>query len=353
VGYFVNKNQYLVSRNRTFTQNQYNYIRQGDATVKPGDALSSQNLYSAQGLSHCPKYYLPTDCSFAYQWIDNNGDGVDVNGDPFYYTVNIKAGYYTMDDVNNVLHLAMESNGHYFIDNANKTKVFTIYFAFNIAYSKIEIHTSKIDTTVYSATNVSKPYLPGWDPTVFPPAINAQNYVRWPVPSGTLGNSIIPVLKINNNAFASAIGFRVGLYPSTVIPTLANRISSTYGYKQTLTSVDNVFLSSSTPGIQPVYATVVYKPSNPQFANQGAVSASSKIARARYNAITNNTVLYNNAYGLAVANALAYGVPENGYTIKDKLGFPSRSTPRFAPLSTMMQCETCNTWDPQSSTKIN
>jgi hypothetical protein len=353
VGYFVNKNQYLVSRNRTFTQNQYNYIRQGDATVKPGDALSSQNLYSAQGLSHCPKYYLPTDCSFAYQWIDNNGDGVDVNGDPFYYTVNIASGYYTMDDVNNVLHLAMESNGHYFIDNANKTKVFTIYFAFNIAYSKIEIHTSKIDTTVYSPTNVTKPYLPGWDPTVFPPAINAQNYVRWPVPNGTLGNSIVPVLKINNNAFASAIGFRVGLYPSTVIPTLANRISNTYAYKQTLTAVDNVFLSSSTPGIQPVYATVVYKPSNPQFANQGAVSASSKIARARYNAITNNTVLYNNAYGLAVANALAYGVPENGYTIKDKIGFPSRSTPRFAPLSTVMQCATCNTWDPQSSTKAN
>jgi hypothetical protein len=353
VGYFVNKNQYLVSRNRTFTQNQYNFIRQGDATIKPGDALSSQNLYSTQGLSHCPKYFLPTDCSFAYQWIDNNGNGVDVNGDPYYYTVDVSSGYYTIDDVNNKLHLVMDNNGHYFIDNSNKTKVFTIYFAFNIGYNKIELHTSKIDRNVYSSTNVSKPYLPGWDPTVYPPAVNAQNYVQWPVPDGTLGNSIVPVVKINNNAFTSVIGFSSGIYPTNIIPTYANRLSPTYTFKQNLTLVDNVFLSSSTPGIQPVYATVAYKPSNPQFASQGGVSASSKIARARYNAITNNTAVYNNAYGLSVANALAYGVPEGGYTFKDKLGYPTRSTPYFKPLSDVMICTTCNTWDPHTSTKAN
>ena len=137
------------------------------------------------------------------------------------------------------------------------------------------------------------------------------------------------------------------MYPSIPIPTdLVN------GPQQNTTLLDNVFLSQQSPGIQPVFKTVIYKPSNPQFASQGGVSASSAIARVRYNTITNNTAVYNNAYGLSVANALAYGVPENGYTIKDKLGYPLRSTPKFPPLSTVMQCDTCNTWNTQSSTKL-
>lgn len=340
-GYFVDKSQYLHSRNLTFNQNQYNFIRQGDATVKPGDALSSQNSYSAQGLSHCPTYYLPTDCSFAYQWINAQGSGVNTAGDPYLYEVALPAGYYTIDDVNDALYLTMETNGHYFINKATQTKVYTIRFAYNIGYSKIEIHCSKIDSTIFNPNSTTKPYAPGWDPTVYPANINAQNLVHWLVPTGVLGNSIVPVVKIHNNAFQSAIGFSAGLYPSLLIPTIGNRISNGYSLKQDLTNTDNVFLSVVKPGIQPIYKAVVYKPSNPQFATQGGVSASSAIARVRYNAITNNTAAYNNAYGRSVANALAYGVPENGYTIKDKIGYPLRRTPKFPPLSQIMQCATC------------
>ena len=36
-----------------------------------------------------------------------------------------------------------------------------------------------------------------------------------------------------------------------------------------------------------------------------------------------------NAFGSQVANALAYGVPEGGYTDKDKKGFPLKCTPKF------------------------
>jgi hypothetical protein len=331
VSYFVGKNQYLVSRNRTFNQNQYNFIRQGNATVKPGDALSSENLYSTQGISHCKSYYLPSDIIFQYQWTDAN-----------YYEVDISSGYYLIEDINNLLHLTMEKNTHYFINNGNKSKVFTIYFAYNNAYDRMELHTSKINSTIFNTSTYTKPYELGWDPTVFPPAVNAQHYVSWPVPVAFM--SVIPAVRILNNAFRGAIGFSAGYYPSIPIGS---------GTAQNLTLLDNVFLSQTSPGIQPVYTRAVYKPSNPQFASQGGVSASSATARVRYNTITNNTAVYNNAYGLSVANALAYGVPENGYTIKDKIGYPLRSTPRFPPLSAVMQCDTCNTWDPQSSTKAN
>jgi hypothetical protein len=59
-----------------------------------------------------------------------------------------------------------------------------------------------------------------------------------------------------------------------------------------------------------------------------------------------------NALGVAVGNAMAYGVPENGYTIKDKIGYPLRKTPKFSKFSTNMKCVTCNTWDTQATTQL-
>ena len=82
-----------------------------------------------------------------------------------------------------------------------------------------------------------------------------------------------------------------------------------------------------------MYSLVYYKPNNSQYAQQGAVSASSLITRLKYNTITNNSYKYQAAYGMAMANALAYGVPEGGYTIKDKIGYPVKQTPRFSKYS--------------------
>ena len=56
--YYSNTTQYLKSRNRTFEQNQYNYIRQGDPTAQPGSPLAQNNLYSANGISHCSQYKI-------------------------------------------------------------------------------------------------------------------------------------------------------------------------------------------------------------------------------------------------------------------------------------------------------
>jgi hypothetical protein len=70
------------------------------------------------------------------------------------------------------------------------------------------------------------------------------------------------------------------------------------------------------------------------------VTASSHTVREKYNAITNNSDKYRKAYGLSVANALAYGVPENGYTWKDKIGYPNKKTPVISKYTgEMKKCE--------------
>ena len=81
-----------------------------------------------------------------------------------------------------------------------------------------------------------------------------------------------------------------------------------------------------------------YKPNNTQYGSQGAVSSSSRIARLKYNSITNSSVAYNTAFGPAVANALAYGVPSPGYTEKDKIGYPIKRTPVFVLGESTKRC---------------
>lgn len=290
--YYTSSNQYLVSRNRTFQQNQYNFIRQGNANVKPGDALSANNIYSANGINHCKKYYIASDVSFQYQWIS-----------AAYFTVDVSAGYYSVDDVNSIFKQKMTNNYHYYVNNANQSKVFLLNMAYNNNYNKIELQVLKADNTIFDTTDFSLP-LDEFRNTI----------TTWSRPTQT----VVPGFKIVSNAFTNAVGFNVGNYPTIAIGAGTQILSN------------QTFLSNYTPGLLPLYVSVYYKPNNPRFANQGAVSASSLTSRMRYDTITNNTVLYRNAYGLSVANAMAYGVPANGYTIKEKIGYPLTSTPKFS-----------------------
>ena len=84
--------------------------------------------------------------------------------------------------------------------------------------------------------------------------------------------------------------------------------------------------SSSLTKFVPVY----YKPSNSKFAQQGAVDAGCRLTRLKYDTITSGGNSMRVAYGPSTANALAYGVPSNGYTIKDKIGYPNKCTPKFS-----------------------
>lgn len=86
--------------------------------------------------------------------------------------------------------------------------------------------------------------------------------------------------------------------------------------------------SNSTTG-KTKYVPVYYKPNNSKFAQQGAVDAGSRLLRLKYDAITQGGNSMREAYGNHTANALAYGVPANGYTIKDKVGYPNKCTPKF------------------------
>jgi hypothetical protein len=77
------------------------------------------------------------------------------------------------------------------------------------------------------------------------------------------------------------------------------------------------------------YVPVYYKPNNAKYAKQGSVDASTKLLQLKYDTITDHGNTLYDAYGANTANALAYGVPGNGYTIKDKVGYPNICTPKF------------------------
>lgn len=85
---------------------------------------------------------------------------------------------------------------------------------------------------------------------------------------------------------------------------------------------------------------VVYKPKNSQFAQNGAVSSSSLIARKKYNTITSNAHEYLLPFGAAVANAMSYGISDSIYTYKNRIAFPTKLTAKSNKYTnTMSFCE--------------
>jgi hypothetical protein len=127
-----------------------------------------------------------------------------------------------------------------------------------------------------------------------------------------------PQIVVLQNNFQSGIGFNAGNYPSSGASAASPQF----------------FESTNNPaGLQPVYVAVIYKPNNSQFAQQGGVSSSTRIARLKYDTITTVGASYRSAYGAQVANELAYGVAptDAAYTLKTALGYPIKATPQFDP----------------------
>ena len=96
--------------------------------------------------------------------------------------------------------------------------------------------------------------------------------------------------------------------------------------------------SNMRPKITQNYTTMNYKPNNPQFGQQGAVSSSSLIARKKYDIITSVGSKMNGPYGSATASAYAYGVSDHQYTIKDKIGYPNINTPVISKYTGEIKC---------------
>ena len=307
--YFTNTTQYLVSRNRTFKQNQYLHIHKGESSLMPNGTLYNTNVYSPNGISHCNKTQIITGVNdtFYYLWTTfnpANTGSVISNPDTASscYKVTIPAGYKNFEDIQSAFYAVLLQNGHYYIDTRTNTKVFLLKMIFNVVENKVELQSFSekiVDANAGAFTQ----------PDGFTPALS-NGYTSYKRPT-----FYFPA----NAGFARVIGF-------------ASTSSAFYPNIQggTNLSAESVgFLSTTSVGIFPFYDILHYKPSNTRFATQGAVTASSRVLRIKYDTITRNGYIYQKTFGSGVAAAMSYGVPGEVYTLKDKMGYPNKRTPIF------------------------
>ena len=207
----------------------------------------------------------------------------------------IPVGLYSIDDFNNILNSTMLENLHYMITLSTNTPFFFLKFSYNGNLDRIVLTSTSMSTSIF---------LPGL--TYNYPDRQSAN---WIVPSSS--DPFNPrVILTADEIFKSGLGFSAGTYPS-----------------RGDNDRDQIILGQISPTLKTNYLPIYYKPNNPEFACQGAVSGSSFIARKKYNAITNAANKLRTTYGIQSGNALAYGVPGPGYTLKDRIGFPIIKTP--------------------------
>jgi hypothetical protein len=302
--YFTNSTQYLVSRNRTFTQNQYNHIRPTEPSLINTFSQANTNVYSPNGLSHCKMATITKGVNDTFYYLWTTFDTTDVNINTVKsnpdnaaigsFKVVIPEGEYDIKSLNAVLQRVMSTNKHYYISNLYKNNEYLL----NIIYNNVK---NKVELQCFSNILVN----------------NANNYS---VPTGgtaipTAAPYKIPVFYFPTDN--TVLGFQTGFYPP-VDTTLTNTSTVPVG-----------ILSNISHSVYPLYDIMHYKPNNTRFAVQGAVSSSDRVTRVKYDAITQSASSYRSVYGSEVANALAYGVPGKIYTIKDKYGYPNKKTPVF------------------------
>lgn len=318
--YFTNTNQYLVSRNRTFKQNQYSHIRKGESSLMPNGTQYNTNVYSPNGLSHCKRTQIITGVNdtFYYLWTTfdattPNIESVILNPETATncFKVTIPPGYKTFEDIQTAFYAVLIQNSHYYIDTRTATKVLLLKMIFNVVENKIELQ-SFSENILDSNTGVYRKS----DGII--PALTA-GYTEYKRPIFYFPE---------NSGFASMVG--LASYTPSFYPNI---------YGGTNLSNESVgYLSNTSIGIFPLYNILYYKPSNTRFATQGAVSASSRILRVKYDTITNNGYIYQKTFGSSVASAMSYGVSGVTYTIKDKIGYPNKRTPIFSKYTDVVVC---------------
>ena len=332
LSYYADTKQYLEARNRLFNQNQYSMVIKGSNTVKPGAPGSEAFLYKTNGTNHCPDFYLKDPITFQYGFPINQDNAANsVNNEQI--SVTIPAGYYTdVDQINNLLIKTMIRYKHYYIDKVTKNNIYLLSISYDYVQCKILLQTKYTGYDIYDnvtggANNVDVPS--GSPITLMSGAKSTDGETQ-------LG----PYFLITQHA-ADFLGISVGYYPTTTYPFTANTAKRYYMYRDVYRGTSALYTESTStdvgnatpPFMQKTYTPLYYKPNNSQYAQQGAVSASSRITRLKYNTITTNASKYRNTLGESVGNALAYGVSDTTYTIKDKIGFPNKKTPQFVPHS--------------------
>lgn len=299
--------EYLTSRNKSFHQNQFNYLIKGNAAAAPGSQLAASNVYVSQGTSRCKKYYIESEQIFYYIWIDGTTE----------YPVTIPTGHYNIIDLNNVLQRAMYANHHYlikkpkdrFINYAIHEPVqFLLEITWNSALNKLEIQSFNYNPTLFPSSKYTIPN----------EILNNQPH--WVAPTTPSFPSVKIYTDSNDNKkkdIANILGFNVTDGSDVTYPDSPD---------VNLTVVTT--LSNKTPLIYSANTFVYYKPNNHKFATQGAVSSGDLITRKKFDSINTTANTYRGAYGNSIANSMAYGVPNYGHTIKDKLGYPIPKVPK-------------------------
>lgn len=316
IAYFTNTNQYLVSRSKTFVQNQYRHIRPNDISVVT-NPMQSKEIYSPNGISHCPKAHIVAGANvFYYYWIDASGGNGDFStippatppvGKANWHTVTIPPGYYDVHDLNISFETAMFENRHYFIYTPTHSKHFLMKIIYNNTNNCVEIQA--FSTASVPASLYTLPINCGWNR----PAVD-----------------VIPVYYIPTAlSISPVIGFSSGYYPNVAANPNANRTANGNAYGA---------LSNSSHTVYPSYSITYYKPSNNRFATQGGVSSSDMTQRIKYETISRNGLLFANVLGSEVGSAMSYGVSEHVYTLKDKIGYPVTKTPVIDKYTGAMKC---------------
>jgi hypothetical protein len=287
-----------VSRSKTFLQNQYRHVRQNDISIVT-DPTQSKEIYSPNGVSHCPKASIVEGANvFYYYWIDSSGstDFATNNPNNKRYTVTIPPGNYDIRDLNSLFEAIMYKNNHYFIYTPSHSNIFLMKIIYNNTNRAVEIQS-------FSSASVS----------------NTLNYLiplgaSWSRPS----IATVPVYYLPSTGIQMVVGFSSGYYPNVAATPTANRTVNGAAYGA---------LSNLSHTIYPSYSITYYKPSNNRFATQGGVSSGDMTQRVKYETISRNGLAYSTALGVNVGNAMSYGISNSVYTIKDKTGYPLTLTP--------------------------
>jgi hypothetical protein len=280
--YCTSTNQYLVARNRTIKQNEFNYIRKGDSGIIPGSALSASNIYSPAGLSHCYKPLISPENNnnvITYIWIDGSTR-----------TATIPTGMYDIQLLNTAFQTQQLINKTYLKGSLGNPDVFLLSISYDNKTNSAILIANATGQDVYSNMVYSAPSGADWD------LDDDTNPEVKPVLTGLsqLGGTYFIIR--DTDQFGELIGFSPGTY--------FNGINTT-PFQGTLSGN---------------YVALYYKPNNPLFGVQGAVDSSTLIHRKKYDTITSAAYGLRSAYGDGAANALAYGVSEKPYTIKSVVG---------------------------------
>jgi len=206
--------------------------------------------------------------------------------------------------------MTMETNKHFYVNNPFGIRVYLLNFEYDTLLNRIIIKSTITNKTIHS------------EPAHSLPSVADLALIAWRLSIPTTPECANPSI-IVSGPISQVIGFDSGTYPAA----------------QNNTSNVSV-IGTSVPQLKPTYVPIYYKPNNPQFAVQGAVSSGDLINRKKYDTITSVGASFRSAYGNQTANALAYGSSMYGYTAKDKIGYPMKKTPTFPKYKdTMVPCE--------------